>query len=144
MWPESVNRVIGSINRFRVPGVGILCLAVPAGVLVFTSALNFLIIFAGTVIAAVYFCIGLAAFWSRRSMPDEPRPYTMPLWPLPPLVVIAFTGIALATQERQYLIAEVVLIALALAAWAGSKKWSPKRAPTEPVDTASRGLDPIA
>ena len=36
-------------------------LAVPAGVLVFTSALNFLIIFAGTVIAAVYFCIGLAA-----------------------------------------------------------------------------------
>ena len=60
-------------------------------------------------------------------MPDEPRPYRMPLWPLPPLVVIGFTGIALATQERQYLIAEVVLICLALAAWTGSKKWSTPR-----------------
>ncbi len=95
----------------------------------FTSALNFLIIFSGTVIAAVYFCIGLAAFWSRRSMPDEARPFKMPLWPIPPLVVIVFTGIALATQETQYLIGELVLIALALAAWAGSKKWSPRPAP---------------
>jgi len=93
-------------------------------VLIFTSALNFLIIFAGTVIAAVYFCIGMAALWSRRSMPNEPRPYKMPLWPLPPLVVIGFTGVALATQETPYLLAEVVLICLALAAWAGSKKWS--------------------
>jgi amino acid transporter len=124
VWPVAANRIIGSINRFRAPGVGILLLAVPAGVLVFTSALNFLIIFAGTVIAAVYFCIGMAALWSRRSLPDEPRPYKMPLWPLPPLVVIGFTGIALATQELQYLIAEVVLITLALAAWAGSKRWS--------------------
>jgi amino acid transporter len=130
MWPASVNRVIGSINRFRVPAVGILCLAIPAAVLVFTSALNFLIIFSGTVIAAVYFCIGLAAFWSRRSMPDETRPFKMPLYPIPPLVVIVFTGIALATQETQYLVGELVLIALALAAWAGSKKWSPRPAPS--------------
>ena len=108
----------------------------PAAVLVFTSALNFLIIFAGTVIAAVYFCIGLAAFWSRRSMPDEPRPYKMPLWPLPPLVVIGFTGIALATQETQYLVAEVILIVLALAAWAGSKKWSPRR--SDAIDCGRR------
>jgi hypothetical protein len=37
----------------------------------------------------------------------------------------------------------VVLIALALAAWAGSKKWS--RQPTAPdsVQTPARGLDPI-
>jgi amino acid transporter len=139
-----VNRAVGSINRFRVPGVGIVCLAVPAAVLVFTSALNFLIIFAGTVIAAVYFCIGLAAFWSRRSMPDEPRPYKMPLWPLPPLVVIVFTGIALATQETQYLVAEVILIVLALLAWAGSKKWSPRPAPSGSEEPGTRPLDPIS
>ncbi|KAA0077202.1 APC family permease [Mycolicibacterium sp. P9-64] len=130
VWPVSVNRVIGSLNRFRAPGAGVMVLAIPAAVLVFTSALNFLIIFAGTVIAAVYLCIGLAAFWSRRSMPSEPRPYKMPLWPLPPLIVIGFTGLALATQETQYLIGEVVLIVVALACWAGSKKWSPKRPET--------------
>jgi amino acid transporter len=82
----------------------------------------------------VYFVIGLAAFWSRRSMPDEPRPFKLPLWPLPPLVVIGFTGIALATQETQYLVAEVILIVLALAAWAGSKKWSPRPTPSTAVD----------
>ena len=138
-WPQPVNRMLGSLNRFRAPGVGVLVLAVPAAVLVFTSALNFLIIFAGTVIAAVYLCIGLAALRSRRSMPDEPRPFTMPLWPLPPLVVVAFTAIALATQDTPYLIAELVLIALALLAWGGSKVWSPP-APTEPV--AAADLEP--
>jgi amino acid transporter len=127
VWPGPVNRAVGGLNRFRAPGTGILMLAIPAAVLVFTSALNFLIIFAGTVIAAVYFCIGLAALWSRRSMPDEPRPYKMPLWPLPPLVVVGFTAIALATQETQYLLAEVVLIAVAIACWLGAKKWSPRQ-----------------
>ncbi|OBF29446.1 amino acid permease [Mycobacterium sp. ACS1612] len=143
VWPPAVNRILGSINRFRAPGAGVMLLAIPAAVLIFTSALNFLIIFAGTVIAAVYFCIGLAALWSRRSMPNEPRPYKMPLWPLPPLVVIGFTGIALATQERQYLIAEVVLICLALSAWFGSKKWSAPQPPTVATETQVRGLDPI-
>jgi amino acid transporter len=143
LWPPSVNRIIGSINRFRAPGVGILLLAIPAGILVFTSALNFLIIFAGTVIAAVYFCIGMAALRSRRSLPDEPRPFKMPLWPLPPLVVIGFTGIALASQESQYLIAEVVLICVALAAWAGAKKRSARSGEPEPVPPPARGLDPI-
>ena len=71
VWPATVNRILGSINRFRAPGAGVLLLAIPAGVLIFTSALNFLIIFAGTVIAAVYFCIGMAALWSRRSMPER-------------------------------------------------------------------------
>jgi amino acid transporter len=128
VWPTSVNRVIGRLNRFRAPGSSVLVLAIPAGVLVFTSALNFLIIFAGTVIAAVYFCVGLAALYSRRSMPDEPRPFRMPLWPLPPLVVIGFTGLALATQETKYLVAEVLLIAVALLAWAGSTRWAPRQA----------------
>jgi amino acid transporter len=82
-------------------------------------------------IAAVYFCMGLAAFWSRISQRDVPRPYRMPLWPLPPIVVVGFTGIALATQGRQYLIAELVLAAVALALWALSKIWSRGGTPGE-------------
>jgi amino acid transporter len=127
VWPAQINSALSGLNRFRAPGTGILVLAIPAAVLVFTSALNFLIIFAGTVIAAVYFCVGLAALWSRRSMPNETRPYKMPLWPLPPLVVVIFTAVALATQERQYLVAEIVLIAVAVACWLGAKKWAPNQ-----------------
>jgi amino acid transporter len=124
IWPAPVNRSLARLNRFRVPHIGILALAIPAAVLIFVTALDFLIIFAGTMIAAVYLCIGLAAFWSRISQKDVPRPYRMPLWPLPPLVVVGFTGIALATQGKQYLIAELVLAGIALALWALSKTWS--------------------
>ncbi len=131
IWPPPISRALARVNRFGVPAAGILALAVPAGVLIFITALDFLIIFSGTVIAAVYFCIGLAALWSRISQRDEPRPYRMPLWPLPAIVVVLFTGIALALQETQYLVAEVVLAAIAVAFWAVSKSWSAAQKSTE-------------
>ena len=124
IWPAPVNRALARLNRFAVPEVGILVLAIPAAVLIFVTALDFLIIFAGTMIAAVYFCIGLAALWSRIAQKDQPRPYRMPLWPLPPIVVVGFTGIALATQGKEYLIAELVLAVIAVVLWALSKVWS--------------------
>lgn len=125
VWPPFVSRKLSELNRFSVPAIGILACVVPAAVLIFVSALDFLIIFAGTIIAAVYFTIGIAAVWSRVSQADERRPYRLPLWPVPPLIVIAFTGIALAKQESKYLVAEVVLIACALVLWLLSRLWSP-------------------
>lgn len=138
IWPPPVSRVLARVNRFGVPAAGILALAVPAAVLIFLTALDFLIIFSGTVIAAVYFCIGLAALWSRIGQRDEPRPYRMPLWPLPPIVVVAFTGIALALQEPRYLIAELVLAAIAVLFWAVSKTWSGAQKSTETPAEAER------
>jgi len=111
---------------------------VPAAVLIFLTALDFLIIFSGTVIAAVYFCIGLAALWSRVAQRDEPRPYRMPLWPLPALIVVAFTGIALALQEPRYLVAEGILAAIAVACWAISKTWAGAQKSTETPAEAER------
>ena len=138
IWPPPISRALARVNRVEVPAVGILALAVPAAVLIFVSALDFLIIFSGTVIAAVYFCIGLAAIWSRITQRDEPRPYRLPLWPLPPVIVVVFTGIALALQERQYLLAELVLALIALILWAVSKTWSGSQKSTEPPAEAER------
>ncbi len=138
IWPPPISRALARVNRFEVPAAGILALAVPAGVLIFLTALDFLIIFAGTVIAAVYFCIGLAAIWSRIGQRDEPRPYRMPLWPLPPIVVVVFTGVALALQESRYLIAELILAAIAVAFWAISKTWAGAQKSTETPAEAER------
>lgn len=138
IWPPPISRALARVNRFGVPAAGVLALAVPAGVLIFLTALDFLIIFAGTVIAAVYFCIGLAALWSRVGQRDEPRPYRMPLWPLPPIVVVVFTGIALVLQESRYLIAELILAAVAVAFWAVSKTWSGAQKSTETPAEAER------
>jgi len=124
MWPPVVSRKLAELNRWGAPGWGLFALFAPACVLIFLSELNWLIIFAGTIIAAVYFFIGLAALWSRMSQRDANRPFRMPLWPLPPLIVTAFTGFALIEQETQYLVGEVVLIGIALLFWLMSKSWN--------------------
>lgn len=122
-WPDAINKRIGTLNKHSVPGWATLTLAVPACVLSFFSYLDWLLNFSGTMIAAVYFCIGLGAFWARVSQKDVERPFRMPLWPLPPLIVVAFTGFALYSQELQYLGGELVLILVGLVCWQLSKRW---------------------
>ncbi|QPC91712.1 APC family permease [Mesorhizobium sp. INR15] len=124
LWPRAVSQRLGSLNSKGVPGWGVLVLVVPAIPLVFVSQLDWLIIFSGTMITAVYFCVGLAALWSRIKDKTSPRPFRMPLWPIPALVVTLFTGFALMQQETQYLIGEVVVIGAGIVLFALSKLWS--------------------
>ena len=144
-----MSRLLAGLNRYRVPAAGVLALALPAAVLVFLSALDFLIIFAGTVIAAVYFCIGIAAFVSRITQPEVRRPYRMPLWPLPPLVVIAFTGLALVKQEGKYLVAEAILVGVGVLLWALSRLWGGDTAgpggvrPSEEIQSQAATPSPV-
>lgn len=124
LWWRGFNRVIGRLNRFKVPGIGVTLLAIPTIILLFMSQLNWLIIFSGTVTTVVYFFIGIAAVWSRIKSRHEVRPFRMKLWPFPPIVVIVFAGFALFTQEAQYLLGEGVLAGLALLFWGASFLWS--------------------
>lgn len=124
LWPASVNEKLGSLNKHGVPAWGVLALIVPAIPLLFVSQLDWLIIFAGTMIAAVYFCIGLAAFWSGIKDKTGDRPFKMPLWPIIPIIVTLFTGFALAQQEYQYLVGELVLVVVGILLFLISKLWS--------------------
>lgn len=123
LWPPAISRKMAELNRFRSPGWALMALILPTVALLFMSSLDWLILFAGTMIAAVYFFVGLAAFWSRISQKDIQRPFRMPFWPFAPVVVVAFTGYALVTQTTDFLIGELVLMAAALAMWALSKTW---------------------
>jgi len=123
LWPPAVSRKLAELNRFRSPGWGVAALLVPSAFLIFMSNLDWLIMFAGTMIATVYFFVGIAAFWSRISHKDINRPFRMAFWPLPPIIVVAFTGYALITQTPDFLIGELVLAGLAIACWALSKLW---------------------
>lgn len=141
MWPASIAGPLATLNRFKAPGWAVIVLAIPAAALVFLSQLNWLIIFAGTIIAATYFCIAIAAVISRIQQADVPRPFRMPWWPIPPLVVIGIIGIALITQETQYLIAEVILIAVALAFWVRHVVVPPSKKLRATVDVAAPGSE---
>jgi amino acid transporter len=123
LWPPFLGKKLAQINKFQSPGWGVVALVIPAAALIFMSSLDWLIIFAGTMIATVYFFVGLAAFWSRILQKDAVRPFRMPFWPLPPLIVVGFTGYALLTQTSDFLIGALVLAAAAVACWALSKLW---------------------
>ncbi|HXM55242.1 MAG TPA: amino acid permease, partial [Candidatus Dormibacteraeota bacterium] len=137
VWWRGANRWLATLNRFQVPAAGVLVLSALAVVLVFVSALDWLIIFAGTITTTVYFFVGIAALRGRVADPDRPRPYRMPLWPLPPIVVVLFTGFALVTQQAQYLVGEGVLVAAALGFWALWRyRWRPAAASAAPASAA--------
>lgn len=123
LWPPMIGTKLAELNRFRSPGWALLALIVPTVFLIMMSSLDWLILFAGTMIATVYFFVGIAAFWSRIGQKDVDRPFRMPLWPLPPLVVVGFTGYALLSQTTDFLIGELVLAGVAVAMWALSKLW---------------------
>lgn len=117
-WGNNLGKKLSTVNRFKVPAWSVLFLSIPAFILMFFAALNWLIVFSGTVITVVYFFVGIAGLWSRIKDPQLSRPYRMPMWPLPSLVVIVVTGFAIATQEFQYLIGEIILSAIAIVTWA--------------------------
>ncbi|MBD9527615.1 APC family permease [Paracoccus sp. PAR01] len=123
LWPQAVNARLAQLNRFSSPGWAVAALLVPSVFLIGMSSLDWLIMFAGTMIATVYFFVAVAALFSRIAHPAIKRPFRMPFWPLAPLIVIAFTGYALLTQTRDFLIGELVLAGIALLAWALSKLW---------------------
>lgn len=123
LWPAPVNARLAKLNRFSSPGWAVAALLVPSAVLIKMSSLDWLIMFAGTMIATVYFFVGIAAFWSRISQPKIHRPFRMPLWPMPPLIVVGFTGYALLSQTRDFLIGALILAGIALLTWAASKLW---------------------
>lgn len=123
LWPPAISAKLAELNRFRSPGWALVALIVPTVALIFMSSLDWLILFAGTMIATVYFFVGVAAFWSRIAQKDLHRPFRMPFWPFAPVVVVAFTGYALITQTTDFLIGELVLAGIALLLWALSRTW---------------------
>lgn len=123
LWPPAMSSKLSKLNRFGSPGWALVALIIPTLFLIFMSSLNWLILFAGTMIATVYFFVGLAAFWSRVSQKDLHRPFRMPFWPLAPVIVVSFTGYALVTQTTDFIIGELVLAGAAVATWAISKLW---------------------
>lgn len=122
MWPKAISAKLAQLNRYRSPGWGVVALILPSTVLILTTNLDWLILFAGTMIATVYFFVALAALVSRITQKATQRPYRMPFWPLPPLIVIGFTGYALLAQTPDFLIGELVLAGIALIFWALSRR----------------------
>jgi len=84
------------------------------GVLVFSSSLVSLIIYGGITAATVYLLIAIGSINSRRKDPHITRPFRMPLFPLPPIIVILFLVIAITSQDTKSILTVGGFIGFAL------------------------------
>jgi APA family basic amino acid/polyamine antiporter len=87
-WKGELPRAAGTLNRRGAPTPAILGQIAIAIAMVWISGIRSLLEYVGVLTTFAVILTMLAAIVLRARQPDEPRPFRMPLYPLPPLVAI--------------------------------------------------------
>ena len=98
-WPTPLSRTLGRIHpRTRTPVVA--CLTIGAAALTLTAVSGYAaaVTFASLTVVVTFALIALSALVSRLREPRLPRPYRMPLWPLPAVVALAGVAVTVVLQ----------------------------------------------
>lgn len=114
VWPEALNRALGKVSTRQTPYVATAAIAIICSMLVFSSTLVELVTYGGMSAATVYLLIAIGSVNSRRREPGLTRPFRMPLYPLPPAIVISFLIVAIGSQELKSMLVVGSFIGLAL------------------------------
>lgn len=116
IWPKKINAFLTKVSvKAQIPWAATTLIAVVGCFLVFYSNLIQLVIWGGAAAATVYLLIAIGALNSRRKDKEITRPFRMPFFPLPPIIVIIFLGIAISSQTPDVLMAVGIFILIALA-----------------------------
>jgi amino acid transporter len=114
-WPRAANEVLTRLHpRFNTPWLATLAIGIPGAVLADTVDIESLLGITSVVLAVMYVVVAVAALRVRRQR-SAVSGWRMPLWPLPPVLVIAAVGYALIGSARADVIATAVILLLALA-----------------------------
>lgn len=97
-WKGELPRAAGALNRRGAPTAAILGQIAIAIAMVWISGIRSLLEYVGVLTTFAVILTMVAAIVLRRQRPDEPRPFRMPLFPLPPLVAIAVGGWIVVTS----------------------------------------------
>ncbi|MED1205440.1 APC family permease [Heyndrickxia acidicola] len=115
-WPSPINKFFKSMNQHNVPKWGFVFLGIGNAFFCYFTSLNSLITFTGVIIVTIYLLIAISAIVSRfRS--EANRPFTMPIWPLPPIIAIIGVIIALTQQAAGDIIKTGVVIIAGIIYW---------------------------
>ena len=88
----SLFRLLARTNKHQVPDLAIALQSVLALLFILTASFESILIFAGFTLGVNTFFTVCGIFILRWRRPDLPRPYRTPLYPLPPLIYLGFTG----------------------------------------------------
>jgi amino acid transporter/nucleotide-binding universal stress UspA family protein len=85
MWP----RAFSSLSRFRTPWVAAIFMGVTSGLVAAVGLVDFLSYVTSAGFLFVLFFSNLAMIRLRKTRPDMPRPFKVPLFPLTPVIAVA-------------------------------------------------------
>lgn len=115
LWPDKINNALTKVSgKSQVPWVATIIIAVVDCALVFASDIVTMITFGGMSAAVVYLLIAIGSIRSRITQKDLTRPFKMPLFPIPSILVICFLCVAIASQTPQDLMIVGIILALAM------------------------------
>ena len=109
-WPEVISAWIGKVDGRRgAPWVATLIVGVLATILSFQGTLVAVVTFTAVLLIVLYALICISALVSRYTQKDLPRPWRMPLWPVPPVIGLVGFVIALTQQKIGDLVTVAVI-----------------------------------
>jgi amino acid transporter len=99
-WPGPISEALATVHpTLKTPWVATVLTGALATVLCLQSTLVTVVTFTAVLLILLYFLIAVSAIVSRVRQGDLPRPWRMMLWPIPPLIAIVGTGIAITQQK---------------------------------------------
>ncbi len=100
-WPGPINRLLAQVHpRYKTPWASVLFVGLLGAILTLFGSVVSAITFTSVMIIALYALIAVAAIVNRLRMRGREIPFTMWLWPVPP--VIALVGVVLALTQQTH------------------------------------------
>lgn len=104
-WPGPISDALSHVFRSTgAPSVATGVVGVLATLLCLQGTLALVVTFTAVLIITLYALIAISALVSRVRQRHLPRPYTMPLWPVPPIIALVGVVIALTQQKASDLL----------------------------------------
>jgi amino acid transporter len=118
-FPGPVSRWMSDIHpRFKSPWIATAFVGILGAALCLGVSLDTLVNLTGASLVADYALVAIAALVARPSGATKRGGYTMPAWPLPPLLALAALGYIFTQQTRLLLEVTIITMAIGLLYWA--------------------------
>ncbi|MHB8399663.1 MAG: APC family permease [Candidatus Limnocylindrales bacterium] len=114
-WPGPISDAIAQVHpTLRTPWVATILTGACAAILCFQSTLVTVVTFTAVLLIVLYALIALSALVSRMRQASLPRPYRMPFWPVPPLIALVGTIVAITQQKTSDLLIVGAIVVIGL------------------------------
>jgi amino acid transporter len=114
-WPSPISEGLATVHpTLKSPWVATAFVGVTATILCIQSTLIAVVTFTAVLLILLYALIALSALVSRMRDADRPRPYRMLGWPVPPIIALAGTVIAITQQKQADLLIVAAIIVVGL------------------------------